>query len=484
MEEHKNQPQTANAKFGTWTFVIAALVLAIVLLLNLLMSVLPTNLTMFDITSQNLYTLTDTTKDLVKNLKTDISVTVICETGEEDTLLRDTLSRYDELSDRLSVNYVDPMLDPTVVSRLTDGEYDSLLTSENATDNNSLILRSEKRYCIIRHDDLGYIEYSPDDLYAAMMTGEEPEGTTYYNAENQITAGIDFVAADHIPVYYVLTGHAESELPQNLQNEISLSNIQLKSLDLITKGEIPTDAQGLVICNPSRDYTTTELATIRAFLQAGGDMMLLTRQSNLEHLPQLLALLAEYGVSAKNDTVLTDNSSYHAYGESEYVLYFSDATTEQVYLEQGAVRVPYAHPIEIAQTLPQGVTVKPLLQIADGAYLENEGKTGEEKTYPLVVSVEAQTQNGTAKIMWLSSDRMVTDERYNLSGNNQRYFLNLMSDLAEKDTTISIAAIKLDSGKIIVSQTQGIVWGVILVGVVPATFATVGLIYYRKRRKH
>jgi ABC-2 type transport system permease protein len=471
-------------RFGTWTFLVGALILAIVLMLNLILAVLPIHLTAFDITSQRLYTLSETTEQLVSQLQTDITITVVCETGKEDSLLKDTLKRYRALSDRIKVEYVDPMLDPSRVGILTENEYDALLTEENESDNNSLIVHSEKRYCVVRYDDLGYTEYSPEELYYAMLSGETAKGTTYYNAENQITAALDFVTATEIPIYYVIGGHAESELSQSLQNEISLSNIQLKSLDLAAKGEIPADAKGLIICNPSRDYTDIEVARLRVFLENGGDLMLLTRQSNLTYLPKFLSLMAEYGVTAKDDTVLTDNQSYHAYGYGDHVLYFSPNTTDQDFLEKGSVRLPSAHPLLISTDLPKTMKVYSVLKIADGAYLQKEGKAAANADgYPLVVAVESTKNNQNTKIVWVSSDQLITDERYNVSGNNHRYFLQLMSYLSEKDTTISIDAIRMSGGKIIVSETQGILWGILMVGIIPGAFATGGILYYRKRRK-
>ncbi len=478
MKEQNTQKKNT-LRYGSWTFAIGALVLAIIIVLNLILLILPTDLTLFDITAQRLYTLSDTTKQMVGALSEDVTVTVVCETGEEDTLLRDTLQRYRALSDHLTVEYLDPMLEPTRVKELTADEYDALLTEDNTTDNNSLIICSSRRYCVVRYDDLGYIEYTPEELASAVLSGQQAYGTAYYNAEQQITAAVDFVTAEDIPLYYIIIGHGETELSQTLQNEISLSNIQMKTLDLVQTGEVPADANGLIICNPSRDYTETEVAQIRTFLQKGGDMMLLTRHSNLSHLPNFLGLMKEYGVQATQDIVLTENESYHAYNQSEYVLYFSSATTNQAFLEKGAVMMPSAHPLKLDSSLPNGVTAKTLLEI-DDAYLKKEQTEGE---YPLVVSLQATHEEEEAKIIWISTDLLITDDTYNVSGNNHRYFLQLMSILSEKDVTVSIAAIKMTTGRIVVTSTQGIVWGILLVGVVPGSIALAGTLYYRKRRK-
>ena len=62
------------AKGGSYSMAITAIVAAILVAVNVLASVLPTSLTKFDITSQNLYSITSSTKVVVNALEKDVKI--------------------------------------------------------------------------------------------------------------------------------------------------------------------------------------------------------------------------------------------------------------------------------------------------------------------------------------------------------------------------------------------------------------------------
>ena len=63
-------------------------------------------------TSQKLYSLTDQTVDYVKNMQDDVTIYVLVNQDNQDTTLGQTLQRYDDLSDHITVEYVDPTVNP------------------------------------------------------------------------------------------------------------------------------------------------------------------------------------------------------------------------------------------------------------------------------------------------------------------------------------------------------------------------------------
>ena len=66
--------------------VITAIVLAIVLLVNVAVSALPTNLTQFDMSASKLYSITSNTKAVVNNLEDDVTIYWIVQADEEDAI--------------------------------------------------------------------------------------------------------------------------------------------------------------------------------------------------------------------------------------------------------------------------------------------------------------------------------------------------------------------------------------------------------------
>lgn len=92
-----------------------ALVVAIAVFLNLGFSALPDRYTKIDVTSQKLYTLTQTTKNLVKNLSEDVTIYVINSESSQDETLQQTLKSYAELSDHIKLVYKDPVVSPDFI---------------------------------------------------------------------------------------------------------------------------------------------------------------------------------------------------------------------------------------------------------------------------------------------------------------------------------------------------------------------------------
>ena len=71
---------------GTYSLMLTAAVLALLIVLNLLVSALPTNLTQYDISASKLYSVTSNTKVVVNALEQDVTIYWIVQSGEEDAV--------------------------------------------------------------------------------------------------------------------------------------------------------------------------------------------------------------------------------------------------------------------------------------------------------------------------------------------------------------------------------------------------------------
>lgn len=72
---------------GTYSLMLTAAVLALLIVLNLLVSALPTNLTQYDISASKLYSVTSNTKVVVNALEQDVTIYWIVQSGEEDAVI-------------------------------------------------------------------------------------------------------------------------------------------------------------------------------------------------------------------------------------------------------------------------------------------------------------------------------------------------------------------------------------------------------------
>ena len=187
----KNLKETfQNRKFksGSYSVGVIAAAILIVIVINLIVNALPSNVTKFDLSFNQMYSLTDTTKEFLKGLEEDITVYVIAQTGAEDETVMEMLNNYKALSEHIKVETVDPILHPNFIL-----EY----TTENVS-SGSLLVVSEKRYKLIQASDL-YTTSMNYNTYREQITG--------FDGEGQITSAINYVTTNDLPVVYTLEGH-------------------------------------------------------------------------------------------------------------------------------------------------------------------------------------------------------------------------------------------------------------------------------------
>lgn len=106
---------------GAYSTGMIAVAVAAAVFLNLAAAELPSRFTTFDMTSQKLYSLTETSQELVKNLTEDITVYVLQSEEKQDTTLKQTLDRYTDLSGHIHVEYKDPVVNPNFYKDYSDG---------------------------------------------------------------------------------------------------------------------------------------------------------------------------------------------------------------------------------------------------------------------------------------------------------------------------------------------------------------------------
>ena len=140
-----NESISTNAyKGGSYALSLSALVIAIIVVTNIAVSLLPSSLTRYDISSSKLYSITSNTKVVINALDEDVTIYWIVQADKEDSVIENLLERYDSLSDHISVVKKNPDIYPTFTSAYTN----------ETVANNSLIVESGSRYRYIAYDDI------------------------------------------------------------------------------------------------------------------------------------------------------------------------------------------------------------------------------------------------------------------------------------------------------------------------------------------
>lgn len=157
------------ARGGSYSMAVTALAAAIAVAVNVLASVLPASATKFDITSQNLYSITSSTKVVVNALEKDVTIYWVVQSDQEDAIIENLLARYQSLSGHIHVVKKNPDVYPTFTSQYTDED----------VPNNSLIVECGEKSRYISYEDI-YLSDVDMSTYSYVYT---------FDGEGAITPG-------------------------------------------------------------------------------------------------------------------------------------------------------------------------------------------------------------------------------------------------------------------------------------------------------
>ena len=90
---------------GSYSLVITAVVLALLIVVNILVSILPTPMTQYDISAAKLYSISSNTKVVVNALQEDVTIYWSVQSGKEDQII-ENLSSSSDFSTQCLVYYL------------------------------------------------------------------------------------------------------------------------------------------------------------------------------------------------------------------------------------------------------------------------------------------------------------------------------------------------------------------------------------------
>ena len=459
-------------KGGSYSLIVTAVVLALLIVVNIFASTMPTTLTKFDISSSKLYSITSNTKAVVNNLKQDVTIYWIVQADEEDSIIENLLGKYDGLSTHIDVVKKNPDVFPTFTEQYTDEE----------VPNNSLIVESGERYRFISYDDM--YEYETDYYsYTYNVTGFDGEGA--------ITSAIDYVVTEELPKIYVLEGHGEGDLPTTFSDSVEKENIEGDTLSLLTVDEIPEDADAIMIYAPQSDISEEEKTMLSDYAANGGKLLVIAGPVEGAELTNLNSLLADYGVTIETGIVIEGNRNNYAFGYP-YILMpdmQSNGITDPLIEDRYYPIFPLSQGMIIGST--SNGTVTELMSTSSDAFskvagfeLDTYDKEDGDIDGPFTVALSIDT-NGGGQIVWFSASDFLNDQ-YNAysSGANVDLAMNAISSLLGEREAISIRSKSLNYNYLTISEETSSTLKLLMIGVFPLAYLGIGIcVIVSKRRK-
>lgn len=269
---------------GTKTAILIAIIVAIFVLINFGMQAL--NLTPIDLTKEKLYSLTEESKEKVKDIQEEVKIYLVGYT--EDSTLFDLSKQYSKVNSKITSEAID------VTERVDISQKYGI---ENG--NTGIIVESGEKSKILTEEDL--------------YTYDQNTYETVDVTEEKLTAAIKSVTAEEIPKAYILTGYSDFALDTNMMYlNVYLSNeiMDVSTVDVLVTGNIPDDCDTLIITTPNKDFDEVTTNAIIEYINKGKNILWFNGcQTAEKDLPNIQKILDMYGVNKFETGIIKETDS-------------------------------------------------------------------------------------------------------------------------------------------------------------------------------
>ncbi|MCU1258215.1 MAG: ABC-type uncharacterized transport system involved in gliding motility auxiliary component-like [Bryobacterales bacterium] len=382
----------------------------------------------FDTTANKRYTLSDQTKKVVGNLKTDVRVQYFDKTSSFERA-KALLDRYANLSNKLHVDYIDPDKKPDLARAAGIRTYGSIVVQNGLKKQDAKSLSEEEvTGALIRTLKSG-------DRTACFVTGSGE-------------LGIDDTDRGGLSAF---------------KTSLEKNNFKTKTLSLLEKPEIPADCSVLIVPGPKRDYIQPEVDAIKKFLDAGGKaLFMIDPPIDFGHgdansgSPALVKLLEGYGVNLNNDLVIDASGvgQFFGFNEASPIVAKYSANPIVATMKGNATVFPLARSIDVKSGAEK------LFETSENSFSTTNLKPpikidpAKDKKGPFTLGA-ADTIAGKGRIVVVGSSSAAANQVFGIGQiGNRDLFLNMMNWLTADEDLISIRPKDPEDRRISMTRSQ------------------------------
>lgn len=480
---------------GSFSAAMILIAVAIVIVVNLIVSKLPTKYTELDVSSNRIYSMSDESKKLVGNIKEEVNIYYLVSSTAKKQLPEVTrmLEKYKDASDKIKVVQKDPELYPSFGDKYEAGT------------ETILVVESEKRFKIVDYSELYTISNYNDYMY-----GANPEYE--FTGENAIANAVHYAVTDNLPKAYVLEGNGEIALADSITEIIESGNIAVESLNLLTSGEVPEDADCLIINAPTNDFSKDTADAIIKYLQNGGNGIILSNyQEGDKKMPNFNSVLEAYGVAIEKGILYEGDSKYTSGNSPTYIVpdIKSLDVSKDLVEANAKVFMPAAQSIVELEDKSDTINVAALLTTSNQAYLKEqpENATTYEKedkdkdgTFNLGVvitdseeseeaseesaSTEETEENIKTKLVVYGTSNLVDESIYSqVTPYNVSLFIKTIGWMCDSEDSITIASKSISEESLTITDSQVNTWMMVYLILIPVFVIGAGITVVVRRRR-
>lgn len=449
--------KTRHTKYSAYVTVYILVVLAIVIGVNYLSSQYNKSA---DLTSNKRYTLSDQTLKVVKNLKDQVDIYYFDE-PRQFASAKDLLDRYDTLSPKLKVHYIDALKNRRMA-----------------------------------------MEYGVKAAGTIILQHGERRSEARSLTEEEITSGLIRVlkTGDHMACFATGAGeHTLAEDYSNAKDALEKNNYRTQAINLLEKPEIPSECTIVVVAGPRYDYPQPAVDALKNYVEKGGrglfmlDPPLEIGKTNISANEGLSKVLASWGVTLDKDLVLDLSGQGGLYGMGPDVALTDQYGSHAIVKEMKGTGVAFPIVRSLTATSSANASAETIVsssessasttQLSGKGAIKIDPSKAEKKSYPVAAagSYRTGTPGKDGRFVVVGCSGWASNSAIRFVGNRD-LFLNVMSWLSNDEDLISIRPKDPVDRRLDMTRSQLMLLRLVSQFLIPLVVILAGILVWLKRR--
>ncbi|MBN2369924.1 MAG: GldG family protein [Vicinamibacteria bacterium] len=468
-------------RYGGNMIVLGLVVLAIITGVNYIVARRSIN---WDLTKGRRHTLSDQTRKIVRGLSEDVKITYFQRSDQSDLeSAQDRLRRYQDLSAKIKVEYVDPVKKPALAER-HDVRQLPVLVIEHGTNIEKITNDSE------------------ESLTNALIKVTRSKKKTMCFVEGEGARDID--------------DFSERGLSQ-AKTALEKSQFDTKKVFLLREKKVPEECTVLAVAGPRNDLLPPAIDAIRDFVGNAGKALVMLEPEFEGSFPNLTALLAEWRIETAKDVVIDVSGIGQFFNLGELAPLASDyphhEITKDFRSNTGLITTafPTVRSMSASSASVEGVNAQNLVETSSASWAESDltltkprPDKDKDKMGPVSLGVavtikapsaepspspEAKDENAGVESEKNPEGRVVAFGDVDFSSNaflniqgNKDLFLNTVAWLSQDVDLISIRPKEPDDQRLFLTRSQSWMASILALVILPGMFIALGVIVWWRRR--
>jgi ABC-type uncharacterized transport system involved in gliding motility auxiliary subunit len=444
----------------------------------------------FDWTSSDLYTLSDKSKNVLKDLKRDVEFIVFLPPGDElYQPVQELMSQYTAASPRVKTRFIDPQRNPVEAQQLIQ---------QYQISGYGVVVQSGKDRRAIPSDSLAEMDFS------GMEMGQAPS-VKGFKGEQLFTGAVLQLNEGRKPKALFTTGHGErsldSQAPDGLagiQQILGSDNFDVEEWSSLGKTAIPPGTDLVVVAGPKSPFLNPELDALAVYLNGGGRLLALL-EPNLGQAEGsgptpsgFEQWLSQFGVRLDSDIVVDPPNTIPGYTAATlFANEYGDHPVTNA-LSQSRLPVLFSVARSVGKGNGQGLTVTELLHTSGEGWGEtNLSALAEVERGPqdvagpvsLGVAAEGERNGKKMRLVVFGDADFATNQLIQANSPNGFLLSNALNWLVQRETLLAIPSRKTEQVRLNLTKEQSwTIYGVALL-LLPSLAAIAGIVVWSRRRR-